>query len=116
MQGRRAGGRITTHLLDIAKGAPVAGLTLELSRETAGTWQRLGCFVTNADGRPETPLLEGEAMQAGLYELLFHVAPWRDGAGFYDTIPVRFRVSDPTAHHHVPLILSPFGYSTYRGS
>ena len=110
-------GRITTHVLDAASGRPAAGLRLELNRQAHGGWSRLGCFTTGADGRCDAPLLEGEAMRAGQYEIVFHVAHWRAGAsGFYDTVPVRFTVADPAAHHHVPLILSPFGYSTYRGS
>jgi 5-hydroxyisourate hydrolase len=76
----------------------------------------LGSWRTNADGRCDTPLLQGAALLAGEYELTFDVAGWRAGPGFYDSVPIRFRVSDPAAHHHVPLILSPFGYSTYRGS
>ncbi len=100
-------GRLTTHVLDLAEGRPAAGLRVELFR--AG--ERLGAWTTNADGRCDAPLLEGASFTAGAYELVFHVA-----RGFYETIPVRFRVTDATAHHHVPLLLSPFGYSTYRGS
>jgi 5-hydroxyisourate hydrolase len=110
-------GRLTTHVLDTASGRPGAGLRLVLSRLDQNGATLLGRFVTNADGRCDTPLLAGAALTAGLYELVFHVADWRDGApGFYDEIPIRFRVTDPAAHHHVPLILSPFGYATYRGS
>ena len=114
--GHRAG-RITTHVLDTATGTPAAGLTLELGRNQDGEWRMLGRFSTNRDGRCDGPLLEGEALRAGLYEIVFHVSAWRgDRPGFYEAIPIRFTVSDPLAHHHVPLILSPFGYSTYRGS
>ena len=110
-------GRITTHVLDTATGVPAAGLELELSRNQEGEWRTLGRFATNLDGRCDAPLLEGEALQPGLYEIVFHVSAWRRGdPGFYEAIPIRFTVSDPLAHHHVPLILSPFGYSTYRGS
>jgi 5-hydroxyisourate hydrolase len=112
-----APGRITTHVLDTAAGVPGAALSLTLHRIENGTRELLGRFVTNGDGRCDRPLLEGAAMRAGVYELTFHVGDWRNGTpGFYDEIPIRFRVSDPHAHHHVPLILSPFGYSTYRGS
>ena len=115
--GKSRSGRITTHVLDTLTGRPAAGLTLELSRSGDTGWAPLGRFSTGEDGRCATPLLEGRAMQAGQYEILFHVAAWRTGApGFYDAIPIRFTVADPQAHHHVPLILSPFGYSTYRGS
>lgn len=107
-------GRLTTHVLDAATGQPASGLSLSLcalpSRAILGTWR------TNADGRCDAPLLAGDALLAGEYELTFEVAGWRHGPGFYDTVPIRFRVTDPAAHHHVPLILSPFGYSTYRGS
>ncbi len=110
-------GRITTHVLDAATGTPAADLTLELSRNQDGDWRTLGRFATNRDGRCDGPLLEGEALRPGLYEIVFHVSAWRrGGTGFYETIPIRFTVADPLAHHHVPLILSPFGYSTYRGS
>ncbi len=110
-------GRITTHVLDIATGTPAAGLKLELGRSQDGAWRVLGRFSTNRDGRCDGPLLEGEALRAGLYEIVFHVSLWRGAEpGFYEAIPIRFSVTDPLAHHHVPLILSPFGYSTYRGS
>ena len=110
-------GRITTHVLDTATGQPASGMRIDLNRSEAGRWSRLGQFCTNPDGRCDGPLLEGEALAAGLYEIVFHVGDWRRGEpGFYDTIPIRFTVVDADAHHHVPLILSPFGYSTYRGS
>ncbi len=117
-EGRSSGGgRLTTHVLDTASGRPGAGLRLTLSRIDGDRIEQLGAFVTNADGRCDAPLLAGEALSAGEYELLFHVAEWRDGGpGFYDVIPIRFRVVDPSAHHHVPLLVSPFGYATYRGS
>ncbi len=115
--GSRSIGRITTHVLDTATGTPAAGLTLELSRHRDGAWDMLGRFSTNGDGRCDAPLLEGEALRPGLYEIVFQVSAWRRGRpGFYEAIPIRFAVTDPLAHHHVPLILSPFGYSTYRGS
>ncbi len=110
-------GRITTHVLDTATGTPAAGLTLELGRNQDGEWRVLGRFSTNLDGRCDGPLLEGEALCPGLYEIVFHVSAWRGTEpGFYEAIPIRFTVTDPLAQHHVPLILSPFGYSTYRGS
>lgn len=117
MQSNSQAGRITTHVLDTAAGRPAEGLVLELRRFETARWNDLGRFQTNVDGRCDTPLLDGEAMRAGLYEILFHTGDWRGpAAGFYDVIPIRFRITDPAAHHHVPLILSPFGYSTYRGS
>jgi 5-hydroxyisourate hydrolase len=116
-----SGGRLTTHVLDTAAGRPAAGLPLDLYRLEGGTRHHLGRFRTNADGRCDAPLLAGAALVAGLYEIVFAVGAWRaaQGAaasGFYDEVPVRFRVADPEAHYHVPLILAPFGYATYRGS
>ncbi|MGF1660131.1 MAG: hydroxyisourate hydrolase [Rubrimonas sp.] len=117
-------GRITTHVLDTATGRPAAGLDLALFRIGAdGARAALGCGRTNADGRLDAPILEGAALVAGTYELEFHAGAYLRAQGnalpeplFLDVIPLRFGVSDPDAHHHVPLLLSPFGYSTYRGS
>ncbi|MEO0360504.1 MAG: hydroxyisourate hydrolase [Pseudomonadota bacterium] len=115
-----AGGRLTTHVLDTALGRPAAGLKIEL-RDEAGA--ALAEAVTNDDGRCDAPLLEGDAFRAGVYELTFHAGAYFEATGgglpepkFLDRVPVRFGVSDATAHHHVPLLLSPYGYSTYRGS
>lgn len=114
-------GRLTTHVLDTAEGCPAAGLELDLFRLRDGGREHLGRFRTNADGRCDAPLLAGAALEAAEYEIVFAVAEWRAsrgqaGQGFYAAIPVRFRIADPGAHHHVPLLLSPFGYGTYRGS
>jgi 5-hydroxyisourate hydrolase len=113
-----SGGRLTTHVLDTAEGKPAAGMALTLTRVDGTARHVVGRFVTNADGRSDGPLLAGEAMLPGGYEIVFHVGDWRGGtgAGFYDDIPIRFRITDPDGHYHVPLIVSPFGYSTYRGS
>ncbi len=116
-----SGGRLTTHVLDTAAGRPAAGLRLELFRLEGAARQHLGSFRTNADGRCDAPLLAGAALAAGDYEIVFGVGAWRAAqgtaeAGFYDEVPIRFRVGDPAGHYHVPLILAPFGYSTYRGS
>ncbi len=100
-------GRLTTHVLDTAKGKPAAGIRIDVLRDGAV----LASATTNDDGRCDAPLLAGDAFAAGTYELVFHV-----GCGFYDAIPIRFRVTDPGQHHHVPLLLSPYGYTTYRGS
>ena len=115
-------GRLTTHVLDTAVGKPAAGLNVELYRIGA-TAERLTAATTNADGRVETPLLEGEMFSAGVYELRFHAGDYLKARGsalaeppFLDVVPVRFGVSDPAKHYHVPLLLSPYGYSTYRGS
>lgn len=113
-------GRLTTHVLDTAGGRPASGLTLDLFRLEEGARVRLGTFRTNPDGRCDAPLLAGSALAAGAYEIVFAVGTWRAGQGaapgFYDEVPIRFRVDDPARHYHVPLILAPFGYSTYRGS
>jgi 5-hydroxyisourate hydrolase len=102
---------LTTHVLDVSRGRPAAGVAIELVRggEVVAT------AVTNADGRTDGPLLE--RLEAGEYELRFAVGDYFGGAArFLDVVPVRFGVSDPDAHHHVPLLVAPGGYSTYRGS
>ncbi len=114
-------GRLTVHVLDTASGRPAEGMAVELFRIEQDGRAALGAWHTNADGRCDAPLLAGEAMAPGHYELVFAVAAWRAergdaDPGFYDTVPIRFRVADPAAAHHVPLILSPYGYATYRGS
>lgn len=114
-------GRLTTHVLDTARGCPAAGLRVELFR-IDGPGAALADMVTNADGRCDAPLLEGDAFQNGHYALIFHAGAYlRSHASglpdplFLDEIPIRFGISSD-AHYHVPLLLSPFGYSTYRGS
>lgn len=117
-------GRLTTHVLDTATGRPAAGLDVALFRLGAGgAREPLACGRTNSDGRLDAPILEGAALTAGVYELEFHAGAYLRAQGldlpeplFLDVIPLRFGVSDPGVHHHVPLLLSPFGYSTYRGS
>ena len=118
-------GRLTTHVLDTARGRPAAGLAIELWRlEGEGDERRLVRAVrTNADGRTDGPLLEGEEMDVGVYELVFSVGDYfaaEGGAGdappFLDRIPIRFGIADANAHYHVPLLASPWAYSTYRGS
>ena len=103
-------------------GRPAAGLTIELW--SAGADARLlGTVVTNDDGRVDTPLLEGEALAAGRYELRFRAGAYLrerhgidEASSFLDEVPIRFRVADPDQHYHVPLLLSAYGYTTYRGS
>jgi 5-hydroxyisourate hydrolase len=105
--------RISTHVLDIAKGAPAAGITVEL--HAAG--HLIHSARTNSDGRTDAPLLSGERIAAGPYELIFHVQDYLDGEPpFFDRITIRFVVSDEKGNYHVPLLLAPHGYSTYRGS
>src|SRR5947208_1209803 len=114
-------GRITTHVLDTAAGRPAAGLKVILTR-LDGTPRVIVETVTNADGRCDKPLLEGAAFASGNYEIAFQVADYFRRTGtklpdppFLDIIPLRFGVSKD-AHYHVPLLVSPFAYSTYRGS
>jgi len=119
----RAMGKLTTHVLNIAAGIPAAGVRVELHRIDAAAKTLLSTAQTNADGRCPQPLLEGEAMQSGRYSLTFHIAPYFRSLGlplreppFLDAVVIDFGVSDPAQHHHVPLLVSPWSYSTYRGS
>lgn len=108
-------GYLTTHVLDTATGKPAVGLKIELF--SAG--QLIASKVTNTDGRTDGAILPAEAFALGEYELVFHAGDYLRGAGlkggFLDIIPIRFTM-DQEDHYHVPLLLSPFGYSTYRGS
>ena len=109
-------GRLTTHVLDTASGQPAAGLGIKLYRGDGGG-QLLASAVTNADGRCPAPLLEGEAFSAGEYQLEFAAGDYLGArSAFLDTVVVRFTVTAPLEHYHVPLLLSPYGYTTYRGS
>jgi len=105
---------ITTHVLDTARGVPAVGLPVALSRQVAGDWQLLGQGVTDADGRAANLLPTGHLLQAGRYRLTFGVAAYQ--ASFFPEVVVCFEISDTSRDYHVPLLLSPFGYSTYRGS
>ncbi|MBL8662640.1 MAG: hydroxyisourate hydrolase [Candidatus Odyssella sp.] len=115
-----AGGRLTTHVLDTMRGKPGAGIRIELYALEGVTALRVADTVTNADGRTDAPLLAGGALKAGRYELLFHVGDYFRRAGgdspFLDVVPIRFAVADADAHYHVPLLASPWSYTTYRGS
>ncbi len=115
-------GRLTTHVLDTANGRPANGIKIELYALGAER-QKLCEAVTNADGRVDHPLLEGDAFVAGQYELVFHAGPYFASHGqgdvrpmFLNDVVIRFGISAPDEHYHVPLLLSPYGYSTYRGS
>lgn len=113
-------GRLTTHVLDTASGKPAAGVRVVLRRD--GDAAAIVEAVTNADGRVDKPLLEGAAFKSGRYELTFHVGDYFRARGtaladppFIDVVPLRFAMAED-AHYHVPLLVSPYGYSTYRGS
>jgi len=117
------GGRLTTHVLDTARGVPAAGVRIRLSRISGATHTGLAETLTNADGRCAAPLLAGADLVAGVYEVVFAAGDYLRATGqagegllFLDDIPIRFGVADPGAHYHVPLLISPFAYSTYRGS
>jgi 5-hydroxyisourate hydrolase len=108
-------GRLTTHVLDTASGRPAAGIPIELARVDGERREVLRALTTNADGRTDEPLLDGGELSAGTYELTFSVGGHFDD-GFLDRVPVRFTIADADAHYHVPLLVSPWSYSTYRGS
>jgi 5-hydroxyisourate hydrolase len=111
-------GKLTTHVLDTAMGKPAAGLKIEVWCDVL-----IKTIITNSDGRSDSPLLEGEAFSAGQYELRFYAGDYLRATSlklseplFLDIIPICFGIADASQHFHVPLLLSPFGYSTYRGS
>ena len=113
-------GRLTTHVLDTARGLPAAGIAVSV-RRAGKHGAALASAVTNSDGRCDAPLLEGAAMETGSYDLVFEAGPYFEALGlkeprFLDQIVIRFGIADAEAHYHVPLLLSPFGYTTYRGS
>ncbi|KAB8140669.1 hydroxyisourate hydrolase [Chloroflexia bacterium SDU3-3] len=118
-------GRLTTHVLDTANGCPAAGMQIALWRiaDGEGATKLLAEVRTNADGRLDAPLLAGPTMAAGTYELVFDVAAYFAARGaalaeppFLSHVPIRFAIADAAAHYHVPLLVSPWAYSTYRGS
>lgn len=116
------GGRLTTHVLDTATGKPAAGLSIELYRVDGTARIHLKTVATNADGRCDAPLLAGGDFRTGEYELVFAAGDYlrRQGTklpepAFLDIVPIRFGMAEPV-HYHVPLLVSPYGYSTYRGS
>ncbi|WP_085025507.1 hydroxyisourate hydrolase [Ensifer aridi] len=116
-------GRLTTHVLDTALGKPAEGLRIDLFWLEGEERRLIRTVHTNSDGRVDGPLVEGTEFTAGTYELLFHAGDYLRAKGvalpdpaFLDLIPLRFGIADPGSHYHVPLLLSPYGYSTYRGS
>ncbi len=116
-------GYLTTHVLDTARGCPAEGIEITLYRIAGDSREKIAETVTNSDGRTDTPILPKDKFATGTYELVFHTGDYlrRNGqAGenplFLDDVPIRFGMSEADSHYHVPLLISPFGYSTYRGS
>lgn len=115
-------GYLTTHVLDTARGCPAAGLQIDLFKVNGDEQVFVRSLTTNADGRTDSHILPADEFAVGTYELVFHAGDYLDACGtppetprFLDVVPIRFGMSE-AAHYHVPLLLSPFGYSTYRGS
>ena len=116
-------GRLTTHVLDTAHGIPAAGVAFTLHRNLDGRYALIRDGVTNADGRVDTPLLEGDALRPGRYRLVFRAGDYFRSRSvalpdppFVDDVVLDFGIADPDAHYHVPLLVSPWAWSTYRGS
>lgn len=109
---------LTTHVLDLASGLPAANLAITLFQHVGDNWHARGKFTTDADGRVRDLLPEG-GLHVGSWELRFDVGPYfaaQNTPTFFAEVPIRFVVADSSRHYHVPLLVSPFGYSTYRGS
>jgi 5-hydroxyisourate hydrolase len=116
-------GHLSTHVLDTAHGCPAAGMRISLLRQSGAHWTVLRELTLNHDGRADGPLLDATSMAAGRYRLLFGVADYFRGRGvtlpdppFIDTVQLDFGIADAQGHYHVPLLVSPWSYSTYRGS
>jgi 5-hydroxyisourate hydrolase len=116
-------GRLTTHVLDTAHGVPAAGVAFTLHRDLDGRYALVRDGITNADGRVDAPLLEGATLVPGRYRLVFRAGDYFRGRNvpladppFVDEVTIDFGIADPTAHYHVPLLVSPWSYGTYRGS
>ena len=116
-------GRLSTHVLDNVSGKPAAGVRIALYEVSASARGLLTQTVTNADGRTDAPLLSGGPLRIGTYELQFHVGDYfaaqeipADDPAFLDVVPIRFSIAEPEGHYHVPLLVTPWSYSTYRGS
>jgi 5-hydroxyisourate hydrolase len=116
-------GRLSTHVLDASRGEPARGVVVDLHVLRRGERLYLTTATTNSDGRTTSPLLSGENMKAGVYELTFHAGDYFRAMGielsdppFFDHVVIRFGLADATANYHVPLLIAPYSYSTYRGS
>jgi 5-hydroxyisourate hydrolase len=115
--------RLSTHVLDTARGAPAAGVRIDVHLVRDGARHRIASATTNADGRTDAPLLSGERLETGAYELTFHAGEYFRRIGvaltsppFLDEVVIRVGLADAAGSYHVPLLLAPYGYSTYRGS
>ncbi|MCR8550812.1 hydroxyisourate hydrolase [Salipiger sp. P9] len=118
-----ADGYLTTHVLDTARGLPAEGVKIALYKVSGNSHRKIAETVTNDDGRTDNPILPADKFEPGTYELVFFAGDYLRATGqsgaeplFLDQIPLRFGMSDPDAHYHVPLLLSPYSYATYRGS
>ena len=116
-------GYLTTHVLDSARGRPAAGMRIDLYRVDGDTRALARTATTNSDGRTDAPMIAAGSPTVGIWELVFHAGDSLDANGapgetprFLDLIPIRFGIADPEAHYHVPLLFSPYSFSTYRGS
>lgn len=116
-------GRLSTHVLDTANGRPARGVAVELFVLEGDARRSVVRTVTNADGRTDAPLMAGEAFRTGTFELIFEAGAYFKSLGtatadppFLDIVPIRFSIAEPDGHYHVPLLVSPWSYSTYRGS
>ncbi|OIQ31404.1 MAG: hydroxyisourate hydrolase [Alphaproteobacteria bacterium MedPE-SWcel] len=116
-------GYLTTHVLDTARGCPAQGIRIALYRVSGNSHRKIAEAVTNEDGRTDSPILPQGEFKTGTYELVFFAGEYLRASGltdeeplFLDEVPIRFGMSEEDSHYHVPLLLSPFGYSTYRGS
>tara|TARA_B100001250_G_scaffold388608_1_gene386999 strand:- start:419 stop:772 length:354 start_codon:yes stop_codon:yes gene_type:complete len=116
-------GRLTTHVLDTARGMPAANLLIDLYKLVDNSEQKIKSVLTNNDGRCDEPLLEGSSFASGKYKLVFHAASYLKATGellpqtpFLDEVVINFGIDNSDQHYHVPLLLSAYGYSTYRGS
>ena len=112
-------GRLSTHVLDTVSGRPAPGVKIVLHEIGASARGLLKETVTNADGRTDAPLIGGEPLRTGTYELTFHIGDYFQARGpgpFLDVVPIRFAIAEPEGHYHVPLLATPWSYTTYRGS
>ena len=116
-------GRLSTHVLDTANGKPAQGMALRLFALDGTSRREVVATRTNADGRTDAPLMIGDAFRTGTYELVFEVGAYFRALGtkmaappFLDIVPIRFSMAEADGHYHVPLLVSPWSYSTYRGS